>query len=826
MIAGTTEEFGADAGKHTNPSGQYCPGRTFLAKQVGVGGSYDNTVECTTCHREFTAFGNKLAQSLDPNTLSLVEVLKSTPLPPVEDIAGLVLQELVKIGNEEHAGNFAARFTGRPALEARTPAVSSIFEAFSWLQSRDMIAPAYQAGWYFVTAKGLEIGTAANLKAYLAKQQKSSGGASEEQAGRERDGAYRDPDKSLVNSKEQDGAANSSQQAKEVESAGEEDSIETSSISDVPTLNDSLGFKPYVEAIARFLLNPSTKPPLTLSIEGEWGSGKSSFMLQLSQALDRGSLWRRVASAWKMNSNEQRSRLRRLWDVAGERRQLRVQFNPWRHDKEESVWAAFALEFLRQVSRQRPPVRRWWGTGILFLRRYSWRARIEALRAIATWLLLILLFVGIPFELFVKKPQWAHDVLTALAEKPSTSGEPKATAGHLLTGAQIDQEEKSPDLNLILGALLGIGGSAAAYVAVALSICIKAKDLVGNPLEIDLKKYLRSPDYEERVAFVERFHRDFKHVVNAYAGKQKVFVFIDDLDRCEVPKAADLMKAVNLLIADDPRLVFILGMDREKVAAGLAVKYEKLLPYVAADLPVETGLVDWKRRVGLEFGQSFLQKFIQLPFRVPEPNIDHYMPFLQTISAPLLGSVNSGDVPQARADSMDRPLNAPLATSPEQRRARRERELQLTGDSQKVRDVAMMVARELDANPRRLKQFINLFRLQAYIVNELGFFDENRPDAERITFEQLGKFVAISLKWPAVLADFAGQPDLFDELQRPSAAGTPKSAAAEQWSEDTKFMNFLRHGTERQNKAYTLTNPALYQLLRISPARVKTIPDS
>src|SRR5262249_45978046 len=94
-----------------------------------------------------------------------------------------------------------------------------------------------------------------------------------------------------------------------------------------------------------------------------------------------------------------------------------------------------------------------------------------------------------------------------------------------------------------------------------------------------------------------------------------------------------LIKAVNLLIADDPRLVFILGMDRDKVAAGLAVKYEKMLPY----LPWGDGSAsesERKRRSGLEFGDAFLQKFIQLPFRVPDPDLETYLDFIQTSSRP------------------------------------------------------------------------------------------------------------------------------------------------------------------------------------------------
>jgi hypothetical protein len=64
--------------------------------------------------------------------------------------------------------------------------------------------------------------------------------------------------------------------------------VQSTSIQDLPATEDLLGFKPYVDAMAAFLANAKTQPPLTLSIEGEWGSGKSSFMLQRGERAARG----------------------------------------------------------------------------------------------------------------------------------------------------------------------------------------------------------------------------------------------------------------------------------------------------------------------------------------------------------------------------------------------------------------------------------------------------------------------------------------------------------------------------------------------------------
>ncbi|MEH2006256.1 P-loop NTPase fold protein [Nostoc sp.] len=65
-----------------------------------------------------------------------------------------------------------------------------------------------------------------------------------------------------------------------------QESILNANVSDQAAELDSLGFEPYVSAIAEFLTNPVTQPPLTISIEGAWGSGKSSFMKQLQKAIE------------------------------------------------------------------------------------------------------------------------------------------------------------------------------------------------------------------------------------------------------------------------------------------------------------------------------------------------------------------------------------------------------------------------------------------------------------------------------------------------------------------------------------------------------------
>jgi len=354
------------------------------------------------------------------------------------------------------------------------------------------------------------------------------------------------------------------------------ESIRNTSVSDQATNNDALGFEPYVIAIAEFLLHEQTQPPLTLSVEGEWGSGKSSFMKMLEEYL-------------------RKKGGRTVW------------FNAWRHDKAESVWAAFALSFIKQISTPknwRDLPRIILGHFKLQLLRFNLeKGLFELIKALPVIIFVICASIAIPFILIIYGVEGINELIG-----PTTSQD--------VFWSKINSVFK------LLFTAVGVTLSGAGIFAGIKSLSSNFQRLLQNPKN-NLIKYIEAPDYKKQSAFVEEFHEDFAKIVDAYIGNDRVYVFIDDLDRCEHPKSADLMQAINLMIADDPSVVFILGMDREKVAASLAVKYENILNY----LPSETTEIDpdiLARRSankGLAYGYTFIEKFVQLPSFFSSPTI-------------------------------------------------------------------------------------------------------------------------------------------------------------------------------------------------------------
>jgi len=594
-----------------------------------------------------------------------------------------------------------------------------------------------------------------------------------------------------------------------------EESILAASTGDLPTDDDQLGFEPYVRALAEFLTNPSTHGPLTISVEGEWGSGKSSFMLQLQQRL--------IEIAEGTGGPARRHRI-----------PLTVRFNAWRHDKDEALWAAFATEFARRVALQQSLPRRWWGHLVLLERRFRWKEGwLDLLRAVLLWISILALTTVLFAVAYLKGWRTLAEFATQLP-KPDNLTQTNWTTLMLWLKRS------------------GWAGLALGYIAVLLAGLVKLKQYVGNPLAIDLKKYLAQPNYASRISFVEQFHEDFCKVVDAYAGDKTVYVFIDDLDRCEVPKAADLMQALNLMMSSDRRgLILIIGMDREKVAAGLAVKNEKLLPYLyAARMRPADASKSSDTQLGLEFGYNFIEKFIQIPFLVPSPareNVEFFFDKIAkaeiaTAKEPFLSGVVDSVLEflfgqQRKISQLLRKRRAePIAASaksdprtsqpgvtPAAAQHRERVKLAVTGDSATVRKIVLTVAPVLSNNPRRLKQFVNLFRLRTFIAAETGLFDGDNG----LTLQQLGKFVAANLRWPLLLLDLEREPGLLDSLTSFAlgVSGEAKyTGPYERWATDTALMSLLKSNIETANEPdpWSLRFVEAQKLLRVSP-RVRTI---
>jgi hypothetical protein len=158
-------------------------------------------------------------------------------------------------------------------------------------------------------------------------------------------------------------------------------------------------------------------------------------------------------------------------------------------------------------------------------------------------------------------------------------------------------------------------------------------------------------------------------------------------------------------------------------------------------------------------------------------------------------------------------------------------------DSPTVRNVIMMVAPALDYNPRRIKHFINVFRLKVYIANETGLFFEERDENDNLlvpslTFEQLGKFTAISLKWPLLLSDLENDKKILAKLEKLARGESMQSNEEETkeydeslryWGSYNKLKALMAYGHDKlaANSKFSFANVDVDKLLQVSPRVIR-----
>ncbi|WP_353930837.1 GUN4 domain-containing protein [Okeanomitos corallinicola TIOX110] len=632
-------------------------------------------------------------------------------------------------------------------------------------------------------------------------------------------------------------------------------------ISDQPASQDYLGLTPYVIAMTKFLTNSDTKPPLSISIEGEWGSGKSSFMKQLETEIISESeeiKKRKLQKLWdkikKEHITSDLSDICQLLEIKFSQKTQTVWFNAWRHEKAESLWATFAISFLEQISSNRD-LSDWipnlLSSLFLFINRLDFKEKpLKSLNSIiyislVSSIIVTFIYVGV-FKVGVSGiSQFSEQIVELLEtkeeEKEEEKKEKKAQQPKPKPESKEQEQRNDENSDNVLTILLLIGGIGGSSAGIG-KLLGKLKEIIGDP-KMDLTQYLESPDYKSQVAFVEKFHEDFRKIVEAYIGKdEKVYVFIDDLDRCELDKAADLLQALNMMISNDPQIIFILGMDREKVAAAITYKQKNVLPYLASlngnNQDQTTNNTNNGLTKKLDYGFSYLEKFVQLSFTIPKPSENSLQGFFTGIylrdnqdkvsrrkrffGIPYESIIKTFNKRKSSSN------NTTIKVEPETIPPRRElaifpiikKDLEYNEQEELVK----MVAPFFDNNPRRLKQYLNGLGLKRYIYYyAVGTTWKER---EVITQQQLGKFVAITLKYPRLLYELEKEPSLLSTLEK--CAVDKDNSSDEKYSQVAYWINTYpkladllcylpNKNNDQPDDKYSLKNQGIKKLLQVLP---------
>jgi hypothetical protein len=269
-----------------------------------------------------------------------------------------------------------------------------------------------------------------------------------------------------------------------------------------------------------------------------------------------------------------------------------------------------------------------------------------------------------------------------------------------------------PGVLLASIAALGVGGAAKL-----------AFDALGDPLGQWFGALFEDRRYGAPIGYMEEIRHDLDGLQQQRRlGAARVLVIVDDLDRCEPDKAVEVLQAINLLLGFDTFIV-CLGIDARVVTQAIDRHYKDLLAAAGAS------------------GYEYLDKIVQIPFRIPVPTTDDIKAFLEkqlprppTDDPPPLPPGGTGGGPGS-TDGRSRSGGEKLPDPPD--------------------GVPAFVARftdpELDAftrltpflrrNPRHLKRLVNVYSLVRSLAKATGATCAENPAATV-------RWLAIAAQWP------------------------------------------------------------------------------
>jgi hypothetical protein len=137
-----------------------------------------------------------------------------------------------------------------------------------------------------------------------------------------------------------------------------------------------------------------------------------------------------------------------------------------------------------------------------------------------------------------------------------------------------------------------------------------------------------------------------------------------------------------------------------------------------------------------------------------------------------------------------------------------------------------------------VKQFVNIFRLHAFIANETGLFGSwrtNPKTGHALTIPQLAKFVIVCQRWPRLIQDAIDNTWLIQNLEKPFTyrsmplplPGPELEALVTYWNSQKGLLRLISFGIESKDsdsEDYFLSDVDFALLNEVAPARPQPDP--
>ena len=283
-----------------------------------------------------------------------------------------------------------------------------------------------------------------------------------------------------------------------------------------------------------------------------------------------------------------------------------------------------------------------------------------------------------------------------------------------------------------------------------------AIDSVGN--------YLDEAKVFEDISLSKEFHEfqeSFEELLEE-TNIKKLIILIDDLDRCLPTVTIETLEAVRLFLFLKST-AFVIAADEAMIEYAVGSYFP--------DYPAEENHSN-----GYQYSKRYLEKLIQVPFRIPvlgKVESEMYTAMLMIGSALDESDANFKEVLDIAIDRMKKPWENNGFTIEDIQTALGDKFAQASEAFSVANQIADILSKNTQGNPRKIKRFINMLLLRREIAEARGFGASIRLPimAKMMLAEQFhaGEYKAI-----ATLLDEEGKCKQLAEFEKDIASSEKK----------------------------------------------------
>lgn len=305
-----------------------------------------------------------------------------------------------------------------------------------------------------------------------------------------------------------------------------------------------------------------------------------------------------------------------------------------------------------------------------------------------------------------------------------------------------------------------------------------------------------------------RLELDMHRLVQLFPrGPARVALFIDDLDRCPPERVVEVLEATQLLLKTE-LFVVVLALDARYVSRALEHVYDGVLS-----------------RNGSPSGLDYIEKIIQIPFRVPGIDGRRFSRYLRgqvvvaepetAVPRPIDPTREPSRPPRDGRSLRDAAVRPP--TDPDQRLQWQQLPTKLMRLAPDEAALLEACAGDLGLSPRAAKRLINVFKLMKIVwhrqVDRAPRDDENR--------RAIVALLALACAWPTVMREVFSYLDA-PELHRPGVLLRDVIGALRRTIDRTAYQEQLWSRAEAAGRRILPPGLRLEELDRAAFALVQT----